>query len=243
MLGNLHTTVEGTEARRGWARIPSHQAVEFTLSHVLEAAMNQIQEIRSMIRNLNYLQQVTFALACAEHVAPAFYHLASSASAPVYQETLAAAWQAAAEGTLPSLDGQRALDLPESEVDDPYRRDYFAMRALDVLRFALETISRTRNQNWVDLACCGALDIYSDFDGFEAGWPRGTIDPRDPPPPPGRLKSLEIRAQRATLEMLQSNAPTAEIGNRVREHASVASQQLDAIVPEFLKRGLARDQS
>lgn len=203
--------------------------------------MSEVQDIRSAIRHLNHWQQGAFALACAEHVAPAFCRLASITTVPVYNEALVAAWRIMAAGTPASLEGQQALDLPESEVNDPYRQDYFAMRALDVLRVALEAMMQVPKLDSVDLACCGAIDIYSDFDGFEADWPRATIDPRDSPPPPGRLESFEIRAQQATLEILRLNAPTREICNRLREHAQVASQQLDAVMPKFLQQGSTRD--
>jgi hypothetical protein len=203
--------------------------------------MNNTKLIRSAVAGLPHWQQVIFAVACAEHVAPACRRLAGASSVVVYDKAIEAAWHAASAGSSLSQDWIGVLaGLPESAVDDPHRKDYFAMRALDILRFAFKVIGEHARPDPTDLACCGALDIYGDFDGLAVGWPSGTIDPNNLPAP-GQLESREIEAQSGTIELLKgATAANAELCARIREHARTAAKQLDVVMLEFLRRGYAR---
>lgn len=214
---------------------------ELTLPDVLETPVNTTKPIRSALAGLPHWQQAIFAVACAEHVAPGCRRLAAASSVLVYEEAIEAAWHAALTGVPPSRDWIGVLaGLPESAVEDPYRKDYFAMRALDILRFAFKVIGEHANPEPTDLACCGAVDIYGDFDGLAAGWPTGTIDPSNLPAP-GPLESHEIVAQSGTIDLLMgATAANAELCARIRAHARMASEQLDAVIPEFLDHGYYR---
>ena len=109
-----------------------------------------------------------FALACASRVGGVVRYFGTSQAKAAFDKVIARLWCLAIEG---SLDGEQLqtdiLNTPDAEIDDCYRRGYYAMRSLGVLVDAIEAFQSDSEQGVEDAAqaaadgvCSLAADIF-----------------------------------------------------------------------------------
>jgi hypothetical protein len=137
-----------------------------------------------------------FAAGCAARLGPVFESFARTGHGRY------ADWLAELQACIdaPELARSRKLQgqvkaAPEASIDDSNRPDYYAMRALGVLFYAVQVLS-AGDMAAAALRCARAsLALLRDFD-YVLSTPAGS---------PGAFTGLELRAERESLDMLKSS--------------------------------------
>lgn len=139
---------------------------------------------------------VIFAVACATRLTPVFESFARTDKGR-YADWLAQVW-----ACMGSQDPARSRELqrqvmaaPEAAVDDSNRPDYYAMRVLGVLFYAVQVLAAD-DMAAAALQCSQAVgSLLRDFD-YVLGTPPGS---------PSVLARLELRAEREWVDKINAS--------------------------------------
>jgi hypothetical protein len=194
----------------------------------------QLEQVASDVGRLPQRHQAAFVLTCAERVAPAFLALADTGSVPTYREAMRAAWAALASTTAadgpPQETRSAVAELPEADLDDSNRPEFYAGTAMYPLQVALAMLAGEAPDDAVRSACFSNVDLCAEL---EAGTDLRFVA-HDAPLDYGPLEAVELAAQLGTLRILQ-NAPrlTAALAEQLRQQAVEVSQTLATAVERF----------
>jgi len=202
--------------------------------------MSHLANIVSMVGGLNQRQQAVFALACAERVAPVFRRLALPESAKVFDDVLGTAWLSITSEKCVT-NAARGLGLinglPEATADDSLRPEYYAMRSLSVLAYALQALAGDDLPVAIKSACSAALDLCAGCEFIICGKGTRKIVYGQSPSLPEVLESVEMAAQNATLQALQNKTGLNEsLCKNIRQMAKETSDQLAHVLPRFIQQ-------
>jgi hypothetical protein len=141
-----------------------------------------------------------FAVACACRVQIVVGHFGQTETKVECDRILDELWALVAAGDDNRAASERLRrrleNLPEASIDDPYRRGYYAMRALGVVADAISAVGEETldgAQSAASAASDGAVSLAADI-AFEAG----QVD-RTP-----RLSDIEERAEAEMVRMLDA---------------------------------------
>ena len=104
--------------------------------------MNTAEPFVEQMRAFTRRQLAVFCMSCADRMSPAFVAFAQHTPASTYVKWMAQAWQvvgARDKVTARSLAVEMSA-APEADETDSYLPDYWAMRALNPLRYAVEAV-------------------------------------------------------------------------------------------------------
>jgi hypothetical protein len=207
--------------------------------------MSDMTELCEGIDELDKWQLVTLACMCAASVRPVIARFSRLATLQLFEEGLSAVWESARDGLANSriVPIRAALEgLPESMCDDSTLKTYEVIVSMGVLAYALDSITKNDFASRARDACALAANCYSGYDHvFSHGNRPLKIDPRNPPQP-GRLESLQIRAQ---LRLIERARRIGQTGDGLIEEAQTLATQLacemSSVLPEVAeKRGWDR---
>jgi hypothetical protein len=123
----------------------------------------------SVIATLGRSGASLFALGCATHVGSVVKHFGAEDTIAEYSRVIDELWNAINRTDVAYLRG-RIDSVSDASIDDPYRRGYYAMRALGVVWDALETVSAVSDAAAFDAAKAssdGASSLANDL-AYEA---------------------------------------------------------------------------
>src|SRR5260370_4943164 len=123
-------------------------------------------EIADRIQSFTRKQAALFGATCAARVAPAFVAFASEPSADELDEWLQALWALieVPDATAARDLSARIFGAPEADVDDSNRPEYYAMRALGVLAYAVQILTDDDIVKPALWCADSAVSLLRDFD-------------------------------------------------------------------------------
>ena len=196
--------------------------------------MAMVLRIDDILADLKPLPSVQTRLVCAavaERAAPVFRVCGRRSSQSTVRDALNALWQS----DEPLTRYRKAIRaLPEARQDDSHALEYHAGVMLHVLYEALGSGGRGKSDAVAN--CFGAAaSMWDGVDVMLTAKPGQTFqyDPKNPPVP-GRLESLELRAQMADLRtVMTSTAEVSRLPTQLRKQAKRASKTFESAMPRL----------
>jgi len=154
-----------------------------------------------------------FAAGCAARLTPVFEAFARTGKGR-YADWLAQLWTCIGSPDPSRSRGleQRIMAAPEASVDDSNRPDYYAMRALGVLFYAVQVLTADDMAAAVLRCSRAAGSLLRDFD-FVLGGPPGSA---------GSLAGLELRAEREWLDKVNTSS-RGPVGSQAMDEARTSA--------------------
>src|SRR6266446_8749891 len=127
--------------------------------------MDSFDELRSEISKLVKWQSVIFCASCSERVTPIIRALARAELVQLWDDWLNQAWDEAIEGQESSLALLASIEAtPESQYTDSHHSEYYVMRAIGVLWYALTAIGAADPSECAKWVSQSMESFASDFD-------------------------------------------------------------------------------
>jgi hypothetical protein len=165
-----------------------------------------------------------------ERVAPVFRRFGRGPSQPTFEAILDAAWLALLSGRF-RVSKADVGRFPETKADDSYTREYYANRVLLIVRRTIDCLDQSHRRSAE--RCLGeVIDLCGDCDSMltSAAGQTYRYDP-EKPTPPGRIETLEYRAQADILDLLRdANGPEPALIDSLRQLARGQASVYDGAV-------------
>jgi len=180
----------------------------------LNTAEPFVEQMRAFTRR----QLAVFCMSCADRMSPAFVAFAQHTPASTYVKWMAQAWQvvgARDKVTARSLAVEMSA-APEADETDSYLPDYWAMRALNPLRYAVEAVfeNALERAQWSSIS---ARELLASF-AYDV---------------PNNLPELEVSEQVAVVNWLAATGAGLEIDDAIKR---AEKSQVKALLTDVVRR-------
>ncbi len=202
--------------------------------------MSEYQNIITTLKGAPQWQQIMFCASCVERIAPVFRRLGQPASIVVFESGLETVWMVGFEQSV-TLQIKRILDAvnstPEASCDDSDLPEFYAMRSLSILAYALEATELNNAYKMSTFASGGMIDLLGEFDSVLSN---GSVQQgktyRQYLSSAETLKLHEIGTQKESLYMMASmHEPSATLGNMLRNQAKESAITIEHVLPEVIR--------
>jgi hypothetical protein len=203
--------------------------------------MNYFSELSARLASLVRWQQAFVATTCVEHVWPLIQRLGRTETRKTCGEYIETLWALLLDlNAVPSVAKliMNVGELPEANCDDSNKPDYYVMKSISVLAYALETLVSTTPLSLTESACSAAAEIFGDCDIvlLMNDCQCRRIDPARPPAP-GPLLASEIKSQFECIQQVrEAEKPSRQLITKLRNDARNASQGLAHALPVFIQK-------
>jgi hypothetical protein len=203
--------------------------------------MSYYTYIKQELSKLERQQQMVYAAACTERVAPVVRRLGLLQTVQTFNLGLDTLWKICLKQT-PQRDVvelKTAVEqLPEASEDDSHLLSYRVMHGLSILAYSLDVILSENPLQASIWVCGGMMNVMGGFD-FIRDNPEGAIVMirKDTVQEEGRLEMLEIEAQKDSIALLTNvKELTSDVIETLQQSAQKNAQLIEIALFDIAPR-------